>query len=282
MCLQDDVLNIHWISSVSDDKVMTLAGGMDMNGAVFKERGHDAIDGDRDILELLDATCGDFAIKESFLIDIKDALVRYNPDVEIIVSPLIEKRHPDDDEPEREEESKHDCTDVALSHFVDAQDDERRDEQWDEKERDQDEDARIKNNHVPADLHEHGLAGFECDEFGDVVFVFHEKLEREDKCRGTREQQKPTDEIGELHTFYSRVSGAVAVPVVQKNRAHHDPHNEHETPEDPQNVGGESYFSNGSKVEIHENSVSSKSEIRSTKPETSPKSEIQMFETNSV
>ncbi len=108
---------------------------------------------------------------------------------------------------------------------------------------------------MPADLHEHGLAGFECDEFGDVVFVFHEKLEREDKCRGTREQQKPTDEIGELHTFYSRVSGAVAVPVVQKNRAHHDPHNEHETPEDPQNVGGESYFSNGSKVEIHENRV---------------------------
>jgi hypothetical protein len=142
----DDIFDMIRIGDLAEDKVVLFAGGLYAYVAEVEYRGNDAFDGYGDILDAGKVELTYFSDKQSFLLDVDDAVASDDPDIEIIIDPCEET-----EEPHKNEESVFNKDKEARtfrSHYFREKDGEKK-RARDEKEREKEDDKEMSQDVEP-------------------------------------------------------------------------------------------------------------------------------------
>lgn len=89
-----DILDVIWIGYLAKGKAFFFAGGLYENISIVKYGRDESLNGRGDVLDARKVQFADVAHKEPFLLDVHDALVSDDPDIEIVVNPQQEAENP--------------------------------------------------------------------------------------------------------------------------------------------------------------------------------------------
>lgn len=96
--LHDQILYAIRIWDVVKNELFLLGSCLHLDVAIIEESRNYAVDVSGDILDLFHAQLTSFSGKKAFLLDVDDALVSHDPDVEIVIDPNDEKSDPNEHE----------------------------------------------------------------------------------------------------------------------------------------------------------------------------------------
>jgi len=104
------------IRSVFEDKFTIRGGSLDLDVAELKQGANDAINVGSNVFYVFEIEqCRDVATEKSFLVDVDDAPVGYNPHIVVVIGPTRKEHLPQYQGPERSEEESEAVGDIRAA-----------------------------------------------------------------------------------------------------------------------------------------------------------------------
>lgn len=96
--LHDDVFDMIRVGDLAKDKAIFFTGGLHVHVTEIEYRWDNAFDGHGDILDAGKVELAYLPDEQSFLLDVDDAVIGDDPDIEVIVDPREEPEEPHENE----------------------------------------------------------------------------------------------------------------------------------------------------------------------------------------
>lgn len=157
-----------WLRDRAEDDIEILRGGFHTDVAVIKECGEETMDIGRYILDAKKIKLGDGAGEEPELLHVHDAVVRYNPNVEIVINEVHEEEKIDAQVVDARGKYGDDIEPVAIKQCREAGGNDEVDEDRGGEQNQKQPNLRQERQRMPAQDVVDLFVGLLMDEMGDI------------------------------------------------------------------------------------------------------------------